>query len=81
MWECPDYFEVDGKGITVFSPMAFLNDGKAYDSAAICLFSTFDEATGTMQLADDVQFLDYGLISMPRRVRLMKMAIVLLLHG
>ena len=61
MWECPDYFEVDGKGITVFSPMAFLNDGKAYDSAAICLFSTFDEATGTMQLADDVQFLDYGL--------------------
>ena len=26
-----------------------------------CLFSAFDEATGTMQLADDVQFLDYGL--------------------
>ena len=61
MWECPDYFEADGKGITVFSPMAFLNDGKTYDSAAICLFSAFDEATGTMQLADDVQFLDYGL--------------------
>ena len=28
MWECPDYFEVDGKGITVFSPMALLNDGR-----------------------------------------------------
>ena len=61
MWECPDYFEIDGKGITVFSPMGFLNDGKAYDSAAICLFSTFEESTGTMQLAEDYQFLDYGL--------------------
>ena len=45
----------------VFSPMALLNDGKAYDSAAICMFSAFDESTGTMQLAEDYQFLDYGL--------------------
>ncbi len=28
MWECPDYFEMDGKGIMVFSPMALLNDEK-----------------------------------------------------
>ena len=52
---------MDGKSITVFSPMAFLNDGKTYDSAAICMFSAFDESTGTMQLTEDYQFLDYGL--------------------
>lgn len=61
MWECPDYFEIDGRGITVFSPMEFLNDGKEYDSAAICLFSSFDAYTEKMTLADDYQFLDYGL--------------------
>lgn len=61
MWECPDYFEVDSTGITIFSPMGFLNDGKEYDSAAICMVSPFDEATGTMKLSDNYQFFDLGL--------------------
>lgn len=61
MWECPDYFEIDGQGVTIFSPMGFLNDGKEYDSAAICMLSSFDENTGEMQMYDTYQFFDYGL--------------------
>ena len=61
MWECPDYFEVDGAGVTVFSPMGFLNDGKVYDSASICMLSSFDETNGEMQLSDTYQFFDYGI--------------------
>lgn len=61
MWECPDYFEIDGRGVVIFSPMEFLNDGKEYDSVSVCLFSSFDESTGNMTLANDYQFLDYGL--------------------
>lgn len=61
MWECPDYFEVSGKGVVVFSPMGILNDGKAYDSAAICCLAEFDEKNCTMKMADDYQMIDYGI--------------------
>ncbi|MGN0677644.1 MAG: glycoside hydrolase family 32 protein [Ruminococcus sp.] len=61
MWECPDYFEVNNTGITVFSPMGFLKDGKEYDSLPVCMFSSFDEITGKMELSENYQFFDYGL--------------------
>lgn len=61
MWECPDYFEVDGNGVIVFSPMGFINDGKEYDSAAVCMLSKFDEMSGTINLPDKYSFFDYGL--------------------
>ena len=61
MWECPDYFETDGFQVAVFSPMGFLNDGKAYDSAAICMLASFDEESCSMRLPDEYQFFDYGL--------------------
>lgn len=61
MWECPDYFEVNNKGITVFSPMGFLKDGKEYDSAPVCMFSSFDENTGKMELSETYQLFDCGL--------------------
>lgn len=61
MWECPDFFEIDGKGVTIFSPMGFFNDGNGYDSVAVCMLSSFDENTGKMELSDDYQLFDYGI--------------------
>lgn len=61
MWECPDFFEIDGKGVTIFSPMGFFNDGNGYDSVAVCMLSLFDENTGKMELSEDYQLFDYGI--------------------
>ncbi|WP_215084770.1 sucrose-6-phosphate hydrolase [Exiguobacterium sp. s78] len=32
MWECPDYFELDGKGILLFSPQGIEPDGQNYQN-------------------------------------------------
>ena len=61
MWECPDYFEVDGAGVVIFSPMGFLKDGKADENQTICMLADFEKETCTMLLPEDYQFLDYGL--------------------
>lgn len=61
MWECPDYFEVNCTGITVFSPMGFFKDGKEYDSVPVCMFSSFDESMGKMELSENYQLFDCGL--------------------
>ncbi len=61
MWECPDFFEIDGKGVTIFSPMGFFDDGNGYDSVAVCMLSSFDENTGKMELSEDYQLFDYGI--------------------
>lgn len=60
MWECPDYFETDGKGVIVFSPMGFLKDEKPYDSVAICALADFCEETGEMNISDNWQLIDCG---------------------
>ena len=61
MWECPDYFEVDNRGIVIFSPIGILDDGLMYDSAAVCCLADFDEKSCTMKLADEYQIFDYGI--------------------
>lgn len=61
MWECPDFFEIDGKGVTIFSPMGFFNDRNGYDSVAVCMLSSFDENTGKMGLSENCQLFDYGI--------------------
>lgn len=61
MWECPDFFEIDGEGVTIFSPMGFFNDGNGYDSVAVCMLSSFDENTGKMELSENYQLFDYGI--------------------
>lgn len=61
MWECPDFFEIDGKGVTIFSPMGFFNDRNGYDSVAVCMLSSFDENTGKMELSENCQLFDYGI--------------------
>ena len=61
MWECPDYFEVDGTQLLIFSPMGFLKDGKADENPSICMQVSFDRESCRMELPDSYQFLDYGL--------------------
>ena len=61
MWECPDFFEIDGNGVTIFSPMGFFNDRNGYDSVAVCMLSSFDENTGKMELSENYQLFDYGI--------------------
>lgn len=61
MWECPDYFEADGKGVLIFSPMGFLKDGHTEENQTICMLADFEKETCTMQMPEDYQFLDYGL--------------------
>lgn len=56
MWECPDYFTVDGKGVVIFSPM-----GLANGQQAMCAAAEFDESTCEMSLSDSVQYFDCGL--------------------
>ena len=60
IWECPDYFEVDGKGVIVFSPIGVVLDGKKYEDLAVCSFAEFSEKDCSMQLADKYTPLDYG---------------------
>lgn len=61
MWECPDYFEADGKQILIFSPMDFYKDGKAYSDQSICMKVKFQKETCHMEMPDTYQYLDYGL--------------------
>lgn len=61
MWECPDFFEVDGKQVLIFSPMGFMKDGKADDAQSVCMQVKFDCESCQMELSDEYQFLDYGM--------------------
>lgn len=61
MWECPDYFVTRGGSVLSFSPMGFLKDGYPEENQNICMAVEFDEETCTMKMADEYQFLDYGL--------------------
>lgn len=61
MWECPDYFEVDGEEVLIFSPMGFLKDGKADDAQSVCMQVKFNKETCQMELSDKYQLLDYGM--------------------
>lgn len=61
MWECPDYFVTRGGSVLSFSPMGFLKDGYPEENQNICMVVDFDEETCTMKMADEYQFLDYGL--------------------
>ncbi len=56
MWECPDYFEADGKGVLIFSPM-----GLEAGNQTVCTFAEFDERSCSMEIGKDCRFVDYGL--------------------
>lgn len=61
MWECPDYFEVNGGKILIFSPMGVLQEAPLEENHTICMPVAFDEKTCSMEIPDDYQYLDYGL--------------------
>lgn len=61
LWECPDYFETEGGGVFLFSPIGLqMEDGKE-EQQAVCMPALFSEQTGELELAQDIQFVDYGL--------------------
>lgn len=56
MWECPDYFEVNGKGVLIYSPLG-LSEG----DQTVCRLAEFKEESCDMTLGKEYQFFDYGL--------------------
>ncbi len=62
MWECPDFFRLDGKWVLLTSPQDMLPKGFEYHNGngTLCLIGTFDEQTGTFQ-EENNQSIDYGI--------------------
>ncbi len=62
MWECPDFFEVDGKWVLLTSPQDMEAVDLEYRSGngSICLIGEFDEASNTFTEEID-QAVDYGI--------------------
>ena len=62
MWECPDFFEIDGKGVLLTSPQDMLPLNYEYynGNVAMCLIGEYDDTTDTFIPQKD-QCLDYGI--------------------
>ncbi len=62
MWECPDFFELDGKWVLLTSPQDMLPQGFEYHNGngTLCLIGEYDEEKGTF--TDEYnQSVDYGI--------------------
>lgn len=62
MWECPDFFELDGKWILLASPQDMLPAGFEYHNGngTVCLLGEFDKDTETFTEQKN-QAIDYGI--------------------
>lgn len=62
MWECPDFFELDGKWVLLVSPQDMLPSGFEYHNGngTLCLIGEFDEETDTFTEQHN-QSIDYGI--------------------
>ena len=62
MWECPDFFPLDGKWVLITSPMDMLPSGFEYHNGngTLCLLGDFDEETETFT-EEHNQSVDYGI--------------------
>lgn len=62
MWECPDFFELDGKWVLLTSPQDMLPEGFEYHNGngTLCMIGEYDEETGTFSGHHD-QAIDYGI--------------------
>ncbi|MBQ7536321.1 MAG: glycoside hydrolase family 32 protein [Stomatobaculum sp.] len=62
MWECPDFFPLDGKWVLITSPQDMLPEGFEYHNGngTLCLTGNFDEQTGDFEEETD-QAIDYGI--------------------
>lgn len=62
MWECPDFFELDGKWVLLTSPQDMLPQGYEYHNGngTLCLIGEYDEETDTFTEQRN-QSIDYGI--------------------
>ena len=62
MWECPDFFCLDGKHVLLVSPQEMKASGLEFHpgNANLCMIGTFDTQSGQL-LQEHVQAIDYGL--------------------
>lgn len=62
MWECPDCFVLDGKGVLITSPQDMLPQGFEYHNGngTLCLIGSYDEQTDTFT-EEHNQSIDYGI--------------------
>ena len=62
VWECPDFFRMDGKWILLTSPMDMLPEGFEYHNGngTLCLIGDYDEEKGVFTPQHD-QSIDYGI--------------------
>jgi len=61
MWECPDFFELDGKWVILTSPTDMLAEGMEYcnGNGTLCLIGEYDETEGRF-IEQNNQSVDYG---------------------
>lgn len=62
MWECPDFFPLDGKHVLLCSPQDMLPEGFEYHNGngTLCLIGTYDEE-GKKFVPERNQSIDYGI--------------------
>lgn len=62
MWECPDFFALDGKQVLIVSPQDMMPQGFEYHNGngTLCLIGTYDEETDTF-IEENNQSVDYGI--------------------
>ncbi len=62
MWECPDFFELDGKHILLVSPQDMLPQGFEYHNGngTVCIIGSYDENNHTF-VEERNQAIDYGI--------------------
>ena len=62
MWECPDFFPLDGKDVLFVSPQDMLPEGFEYHNGngTVCQIGTFDEETKHF-IPEHNQAIDYGI--------------------
>ncbi len=62
MWECPDFFGLDGRHVLLVSPQDMHPSGFEYHNGngTLCLIGDYDEETGTFTEAAN-QAIDYGI--------------------
>lgn len=62
MWECPDYFELDGKKVILTSPQDMCPSGLEFHSGngTLCMIGQYDAAVRRFE-RESVQAIDYGI--------------------
>lgn len=62
MWECPDFFELDGKYVLITSPQDMMPRGFEYHNGngTLCLIGNYDKESGRFYEETD-QSIDYGI--------------------